>query len=899
MEANEATWQDFEGYVASLYRALGYRVSQNEQFAGQQIDIIAERSVPGIGLVKTLVECKHRSASRVSNQNVYDFIAMFNALRQSEGFSNGVVVTSVGFSKEARAAARNAPSVHLVTVEELEKQLFSLEDAFHSAITIYESTSIFKTYIPLAAEGFLPGDERSVRTIDNVDDELFDWALAARTGFVSILADFGSGKTTLLERLRYRWALEFVHNRSSKIPILFFLKELHRHHRLDDFISETLTREFSRSIHTDLFWSQASYGVFILLLDGFDEISSVTDASLRERYFIEIARLITSGSVCIMTCRPSYFVSVDEYNGLLVKLSEHFHSLPKWPKGAARAPLNIPVRAGDLEKYLRGRVVEGASKRLILPIDTSTIHLAQLNDDRINLYLQNFAAEFRATLNRSCDEIRTFLDSVYDVQDLMVRPILLSMIVETLLSGRIDIDDERLTIGPAALYEIYTTIHFDIEWHKGESRRLLSADLRRQLAEMVALKMGLKGSLDVVYAEILDVARLAFSASDELSKALRELSEEQVAADIQVCGFLSRHNDNHFRFTHKSFAEFFEARSIKRRLDGVGDHPSLQRTLSAEVLYFLGSFASALGATSRKLSSLLENLGESTVVRQNAAGALLFSGPEILGITFKGVELSALSLSRTLLRRVPFTDVRMRGVSFVDLTIEKSKWSGISFRQCSFVRLRVIRCLLEGYLESCDVGAFAAENAKIDIRSVGVGIRVATARATKISFSGNFHIVGGTLERCLVELPIEGAVLRLGTTRLVESTLALTAARDGARSVEVDLSGVQLDRCVILWLLLREADFLQLKSDNRLTGCRGSILITLRKPDRNVLHIVRPKEAEDPFEETRASILRAGYFWMDGICLIDCDRFSESNAFQNSVRREISRRLGSLYERLT
>ena len=71
--------RNFENYISLLYTSLGFNVKTNICIAGQQIDILAEKLIRGIGLTRIVIECKYRTKGIVSNQDVFDFISMINS----------------------------------------------------------------------------------------------------------------------------------------------------------------------------------------------------------------------------------------------------------------------------------------------------------------------------------------------------------------------------------------------------------------------------------------------------------------------------------------------------------------------------------------------------------------------------------------------------------------------------------------------------------------------------------------------------------------------------------------------------------------------------------------------------------------------------------------------------
>jgi hypothetical protein len=96
---------ELEAYVASLYAILGYSVKTNVPLGGQQIDVLVERHLEGIGVTRVIIECKYKTSGSVSNQDVFDTISTLGALMKSHGISHCVMVTHTGFFATGACAA--------------------------------------------------------------------------------------------------------------------------------------------------------------------------------------------------------------------------------------------------------------------------------------------------------------------------------------------------------------------------------------------------------------------------------------------------------------------------------------------------------------------------------------------------------------------------------------------------------------------------------------------------------------------------------------------------------------------------------------------------------------------------------------------------------------------------
>jgi Hypothetical protein (DUF2513)/Restriction endonuclease len=96
----------FERDVAAIYRALGARVEQDTVLAGNQIDIFIEEQTSSGTRLRTAVECKAYSRP-VGVDVVNQFASLIALLKQRGMVDRGAIVTSQGFTPQARAAGKD------------------------------------------------------------------------------------------------------------------------------------------------------------------------------------------------------------------------------------------------------------------------------------------------------------------------------------------------------------------------------------------------------------------------------------------------------------------------------------------------------------------------------------------------------------------------------------------------------------------------------------------------------------------------------------------------------------------------------------------------------------------------------------------------------------------------
>jgi predicted aspartyl protease len=114
-------WMTFEEEVATIYRTLGGTVKQNVNLAGLQIDLVVEEHTPSKQHFQFAVECKFYKA-RIGNRLVNDFSRVVATLKQAGLADKGVLVSSSGFTQDARLVAETS-GIELITIDDLRQTL--------------------------------------------------------------------------------------------------------------------------------------------------------------------------------------------------------------------------------------------------------------------------------------------------------------------------------------------------------------------------------------------------------------------------------------------------------------------------------------------------------------------------------------------------------------------------------------------------------------------------------------------------------------------------------------------------------------------------------------------------------------------------------------------------------
>ena len=99
--------RQFERDVAAIYRALGSAVQQDVVLAGNQIDVFVQEKTSSGSLVRTAIECKAYSKP-IGLEIINQFASLVSLLKERKLIDRGAIVTTEGFTKQAREAAINA-----------------------------------------------------------------------------------------------------------------------------------------------------------------------------------------------------------------------------------------------------------------------------------------------------------------------------------------------------------------------------------------------------------------------------------------------------------------------------------------------------------------------------------------------------------------------------------------------------------------------------------------------------------------------------------------------------------------------------------------------------------------------------------------------------------------------
>lgn len=446
-----------------------------------------------------------------------------------------------------------------------------------------------------------------------LDTYINQWLQNTNSRFLVIMGEYGTGKTTFTKNLVYQLASQYlghdysrsIHDEKRRIPM--WLPLLRFEKSMDNFVSSLCTNKYGiTSLSYAQFQKQFEEGKFLVIYDGFDEMTQKMNTDEKRRNLQQLRSLFDkgSGSKIILTCRKEYFQT------------------------------------------------EAEKRQLFNAPDTEVVNLMPFDEGQIKQFLRSHS--------ENPDELWDEIQNIKGLHDISKRPVLLDMLVEhlpDLLAKRIDGKPIKAT----DLYE--ACINKELE-RKLHVRMDISIKDRHRVLSKLATWMYVNDTLvfDVreIGAEIDFKEEFQAQTSSEVENRLNQ---------FLAFTFLIWDNDYQFRLSHKSFRDYLTAQAFvkeinsgniqffsKAKLTDELQNFLLEQPLDKAILLQLILTAKSLNEENQwqgtNAASLLLKMDEKALAGQNLAGCLLrevdFSGCHLKGTSFHSAVLSGASFTKTI-----------------------------------------------------------------------------------------------------------------------------------------------------------------------------------------------------------------------------------------------------------
>ncbi|NIM12578.1 MAG: NACHT domain-containing protein [Candidatus Aminicenantes bacterium] len=435
-------------------------------------------------------------------------------------------------------------------------------------------------------------DQYEIIPHEPLDSFINQWLSEEGANLLVILGEYGTGKTTFCRHMAHQIAVKrletgkdsgsfSIEDPKNRIPLYFPLRYFEKN--IEPFIVNRFSNEGITDIDYPAFLQRVNNDEFVVLLDGFDEMTQKIDADEKSKNFDKICKVIDSSQKCkiILTTREEYFQSQSDFE--------------------------VVFKCRDKENY-------------------RFVYLQPFNDQQIQQYLQ--------THTENPEFYWKQIKNIFDLHDLAKRPVLLQLIVDH-LPALIKEKGKDQPINASDLYE--KCIQEELRRKSKELDFIIPDKYRLKILQKLAVWMFLKDELaiDVMLLEDELKLRQYFQSKTpwEFEKHLNE---------FLTFTFLIREGDNQYRISHKSFRDYLTSQVFVEEINS-GKVDNFSRVFITEEV---NRFILEQWPDRDRLLDLVLNAKELTEANQwqgtNAANVLL----EIDRDIFRNRDLSRCRLTR-------------------------------------------------------------------------------------------------------------------------------------------------------------------------------------------------------------------------------------------------------------
>ncbi len=496
--------------------------------------------------------------------------------------------------------------------------------------TVEERNKMAQFALSFVDAGFIESKE----LYSPLDDFINIWLKVDKSKLLVILGEYGTGKTTFTRHLTHQLACHHlqkndhlsIHDIKRRIPLYLPLRDFEE--TMDAFIHNQCKKYGIENLNYSEFKNRIANNEFIVIFDGFDEMTTKADLERKKSNFRKIKNLLDSSpnSKFILTSRKELFESKED----MVK-------------------------------------VFGANTNM------DFIHLLPLDDEQIQKFLKSHVNNPEAYWKH--------IKNTFDLKDLAQRPVLLELIIKYLpklteveVEVEVEVDANTATLKASDLYkvciqeELDRKVELEIEI-PGKNRLVILQRLAVWMYENDVLSFDTR-----LIGEHLGLKELFNSKTDwEYEKHL---------SDFLTFTFLIPEGEveYQFRISHKSFRDYLTALTFVEEINsGIVKHFAKNK-ITREIKKFMLEYDLNEDNLLKLILNAKSLKEESKWQGTNAASILLERNENCLA----GQELSGCQLPEIDLWKANLKDTSFRNTIISNAKLQDNIFEAAEITNCDF-----------------------------------------------------------------------------------------------------------------------------------------------------------------------------------------------------------------------
>jgi hypothetical protein len=526
--------------IIDLLEAEGHKVSREVRIGTKKVDILLETE-DEFRPRKIAVECKNVSKN-ISQSELNAIWADYMSLWEQGEVTEVFVISRLDFSPEAKSYAREKSGrLDIFSIKEFEEKLLGFRKYCRDVSDLFNEGDLDKYYV-----------KSSIEAGGELHEHVMAWVEDPSITPLAILGGYGMGKTSYCKFLTSQLASRYLDDPTTRVPIYVRLSDIATQTDVDGLIAKTLAGRYqTKNYSFAKFRKLNRAGRFVVIFDGFDEMKHALSWSDFKYNFSQIHSILEGRAKIIVAGRPNAFLSDSEHAWIL-----------RGQRIAGEQVIRIP----------------GAPEYAEFP-------LAQFSDDEVTLFLKKYLGQHHPADLTQDSEIEDWVskrvsdfDKIRSNGDLH-RPVHLKIYADIAA-------DPNVTLESFTTYNLYSIAATRISEREGEKlvRKQIDSEKRQAIIERIAWWLWdqfagrrLYFSADVVPGSII--------GRDLLDDPVYE--RDTLYREIFTGSFLERKFGENYYFSHRSFLEFFVARTLEKAEKNAVPVGSIFRNINPEILAFL------------------------------------------------------------------------------------------------------------------------------------------------------------------------------------------------------------------------------------------------------------------------------------------------------------------------